>query len=119
MSASDKAKLRELGETSERNETAIRAVQTMVRGLHLDEVKQQLSILSKAVPERAKQSSFDTLQILTSQELKKVKEHMSEISDRAQQEVQSSQSKMLRILEQDALRADAIQKCLDAVTRTE
>jgi hypothetical protein len=33
--------------------------------------------------------------------------------------MQAAQAKMIRIMEQDASRADTIQRCLDAVSRTE
>jgi len=46
-----------------------------------------------------------------------MKEQMVSLMSQIENEIQAAQAKMIRIMEQDASRADKIQECLDAVKR--
>ncbi len=44
-----------------------------------------------------------------------MKEQMGALMTRIEHEMQAAQEKVIRVMEQDASRADTIQRCLDAV----
>ena len=48
-----------------------------------------------------------------------MKEQMGSLMTQLEHQMQVAQEKMIRVMEQDANRADMIQRCLDTVSRTE